>query len=120
MIIDDVSQVAVKVLHSHVHDTERESKFAKVSFTPYYLALIFKIWVRQRIRREIVIWQRLNHENVLPLLGTVSEFGRYMSLVSPWMDNGSLMQYLQECGSAMSLIRRLQLVRLSRESYPFS
>ena len=69
--------------------------------------------ILQRIRREILVWQRLNHENVLPLLGTVSHFGRYMSLVSPWMDNGSLMQYLQECGDDMGLVRRLQLVTSS-------
>jgi serine/threonine protein kinase len=74
----------------------------------------------QRIRREVLVWQRLTHENVLPLLGTVSHFGRYMSLVSPWMDNGSLMQYLQECGDNMSLMRRLQLVSLSRCTEFFS
>jgi serine/threonine protein kinase len=76
-------------------------------------SLLFKSKTRQRIRREILVWQRLNHENVLPLLGTVSHFGRFMSMVSPWMDNGSLMQYLQECADDMSLARRLQLVTVS-------
>ncbi|KAF7976172.1 hypothetical protein HWV62_7324 [Athelia sp. TMB] len=87
----DECKVAVKVLQSHIYDAELESKIEK------------------RIRREISIWQRLQHENVLPLLGTVQHFGRYISLVSPWMENGSLVQYLKECGDDMGILRRLQL-----------
>jgi serine/threonine protein kinase len=64
----------------------------------------------QRVRRELSIWQRLNHENVVPLLGITSDFGRYMSLVSPWLDHGSLSHYLRQFQDTLGIIHRLQLV----------
>ncbi|KZP04661.1 kinase-like protein [Athelia psychrophila] len=108
------SQVAVKVLQSHVYDHELEGKIEKVLLNAWKCTSIFEEGAdgsgyAQRIRREISIWQRLKHENVLPLLGTVQHFGRYISLVSPWMENGSLVQYLKECGGDMGMLRRLQL-----------
>ncbi|KIM82176.1 hypothetical protein PILCRDRAFT_820544 [Piloderma croceum F 1598] len=84
-------KVAVKVLQARTHDSELEQKISK------------------RIRREIAIWQGLKHENVLPLLGITSDFGRYMSLVSPWLENGSLMQYLDKNRDTLGISRRLQL-----------
>jgi len=84
-------KVAVKVLQTRMSDPELEQKISK------------------RIRREIAIWQGLKHENVLPLLGITSDFGRYMSFVSPWLENGSLIQYLEKNGDELDLGRRLQL-----------
>lgn len=56
------------------------------------------------------MWKRINHENILPLLGTAENFGRHISLVSPWMDNGDLIHYMSRCGDGMNLLRRLHLV----------
>jgi hypothetical protein len=58
----------------------------------------------------VAIWQGLRHENVLPLLGITLDFGRYMSFVSPWLANGSLIQYLERNGGELDLYSRLQLV----------
>jgi len=81
----------VKVLQTRVYDSKLEQKISK------------------RIRREIAIWQGLKHENVLPLLGITADFGRYMSLVSPWLENGSLMQYLDRNCNTLGVGRRLEL-----------
>ncbi|KLO07120.1 kinase-like protein [Schizopora paradoxa] len=45
--------------------------------------------VVKNFAKEIRIWSELNHKNVLPLLGYMIE-GNYMSLVSEWMERGSL------------------------------
>jgi len=66
----------------------------------------------QRLQRELRVWQRLEHENVLPLCGTTSDFGPYTSMVCPWMDNGSVSRYLERCGDILSVSDRLQLVSL--------
>ncbi|KAJ7584946.1 hypothetical protein C8J56DRAFT_1053351 [Mycena floridula] len=46
--------------------------------------------------REALVWKQLNHPNVLPFLGVnVDLFAPSFCLVSPWMSNGNLMQFLQ-------------------------
>ncbi|KAJ7828484.1 kinase-like domain-containing protein [Mycena olivaceomarginata] len=56
--------------------------------------------------REALIWQQLSHPNVLPFLGLYTLDGR-LCLVSPWMENGHLQQYLKK---ARSDIDRLSLI----------
>lgn len=53
---------------------------------------------------------------MLPLLGITSDFGRYTSLVSPWLENGSLMQYLDRNSDSLGTGPRLQLVSIF---YPY-
>ncbi|KAJ7572124.1 kinase-like domain-containing protein [Mycena floridula] len=46
--------------------------------------------------REALLWRQLDHPNVLPLLGvTIELFAPSFCLVSPWMSNGNVMQYLE-------------------------
>ncbi|KAJ7586154.1 kinase-like domain-containing protein [Mycena floridula] len=46
--------------------------------------------------REALVWRQLNHPNVLPFLGVnVDLFAPSFCLISPWMSNGNLMQFLQ-------------------------
>ncbi|KDQ29826.1 hypothetical protein PLEOSDRAFT_1040044, partial [Pleurotus ostreatus PC15] len=47
-----------------------------------------------RLRRELAVWLKLKHPQVLPLYGIVSDFGPYPSMVCPWMDRGNLNNYL--------------------------
>jgi len=48
--------------------------------------------IRRRLCREAVIWKRMSHPNVLPFIGvTLSE---ELSTVSPWMENGNVLNYL--------------------------
>jgi serine/threonine protein kinase len=58
-------------------------------------AFIQLTWVRQRLFREIKLWLKLEHENIVPLWGVTDEFGSLPALVSPWLENGSLTAYLQ-------------------------
>ncbi|KAG8791764.1 hypothetical protein FRC12_008185 [Ceratobasidium sp. 428] len=49
----------------------------------------------KRAARELYAWSRCNHPNVLPLLGLV-RFEGQIRMVSLWMENGSLPQYLKK------------------------
>jgi len=42
-------------------------------------------------------WSAFHHKNVLPLLGIIRNFGKYnIGLVTPWMTNGTVMEYVSE------------------------
>ncbi|KAF8181902.1 kinase-like domain-containing protein [Mycena galopus ATCC 62051] len=56
---------------------------------------------------EALIWRQLDHPNVLPFVG-LSYLNQRLCLVSPWMENGSLSQYLS--GESPNLDRRLSLI----------
>ncbi|KAF9245045.1 kinase-like domain-containing protein, partial [Melanogaster broomeanus] len=60
--------------------------------------------------RELNIWGRLRHENVVLLLGTVSGFGPLPSMVCPWIPNGSLANYLKRWDKRLDTSHRLVLV----------
>jgi hypothetical protein len=65
------------------------------------------------LRRELGIWRRLDHVNVVPFLGIAHGFGMrgVMSLVSLWMPNGSLHHFLAKHDDNLSLGHRLRFVR---------
>ena len=64
-------------------------------------------------RRELGLWRRLNHINVVPFLGVTHGFGMRgaMSLVSLWMSNESLHHFLAKHDDNLGLVHRLQFVR---------
>ena len=64
------------------------------------------------IRREIGIWRRLSHPNIVPLLGITYGFGKEgnVSLVSLWMTNGTLHTFLENYDDHLTDAHRLQLV----------
>ena len=45
--------------------------------------------------REPYIWSKLKHPNILPLEGFYLEMDSYPSLVSGWMENGTVLGYLR-------------------------
>jgi len=50
----------------------------------------------QQLCREVLIWKRLSHPNVLPLLGvSVSENPQYFRIISEWMPNGNVIEYIK-------------------------
>ncbi|KAG8723599.1 hypothetical protein FRC09_002621 [Ceratobasidium sp. 395] len=48
----------------------------------------------KRTARELDVWSHFEHENVLKLLG-LALFRDKMAMISPWMDQGTLLQYLK-------------------------
>ena len=63
----------------------------------------------QALRRELGTWKRLQHVNILPLLGIARGFCPCISMVSPWFENGSLTLYLRKYND-ITLFDRLRLV----------
>ncbi|KDQ55759.1 hypothetical protein JAAARDRAFT_133505 [Jaapia argillacea MUCL 33604] len=52
--------------------------------------------VQKRLYREALVWRQQNHRHILPFLG-IDQNGN-SSLVSPWMQHGSVIQYLETLG----------------------
>ena len=55
--------------------------------------------------KEVVMWKNLRHSNVLPLLGVTMSYGN-LAIVSEWMTNGNINEYVK----AHSDANRLELV----------
>ncbi|KAJ7456411.1 kinase-like domain-containing protein [Mycena galericulata] len=57
--------------------------------------------IRLQFCREALVWQRLQHEYVLPLIGIDREtFPLSFCMVSPWMKRGTVLNYLNHHGRA--------------------
>ncbi|KAF8553698.1 kinase-like protein [Imleria badia] len=64
------------------------------------------------LRRELGIWRRLSHVNIVPFLGIAHGFGMRgaMSLVSSWMPNESLHHFLLKHDDNLAVGHRLRLL----------
>ncbi|KAG2046361.1 kinase-like protein [Suillus hirtellus] len=56
---------------------------------------------------------------VLPLHGTVEQFGPFRAFVSPWMPNGTLESYLKHANDTLSMIDRLRLLKQIAEGLQY-
>ncbi|KAJ7273254.1 kinase-like domain-containing protein [Mycena rebaudengoi] len=55
--------------------------------------------IRLQFCREALIWQHLKHPYILPMLGIDCEtFPSSLCMVSPWMENGTVLKYLEQHG----------------------
>ena len=63
--------------------------------------------------RETYIWSKARHENVQELTGVIM-FRGLLGMVSPWMENGHLQQYLKTHPEVerFSLVGSLDISRL--------
>ncbi|KAJ7871906.1 kinase-like domain-containing protein [Mycena olivaceomarginata] len=51
--------------------------------------------IRRKFGREALVWQRLRHPYIVPLIGIDTEsFPSSLCMVSPWMKNGTSIKYL--------------------------
>ncbi|KAH7888446.1 kinase-like domain-containing protein [Phlebopus sp. FC_14] len=68
--------------------------------------------LQENLRRELGIWRRLNHPNIVPFLGIARGFGMRGSaaLVSLWMPNGTLHVFLERNGVVLTIEDRLKIL----------
>jgi serine/threonine protein kinase len=65
----------------------------------------------QRFRREVRVWQRLEHGNILPFFGLTSDFAPHSNaMVCPWLTNGNLNDYLGQSAGGLCAAARFQIV----------
>jgi len=99
----DGNRVCVKSFRTQA--VENTEKFKRVRGS----SLSTRGWAQpdfnQRFYREIVAWKYLSHSNVLPLLGA-SEMLFSFSIISPWLPNGNIIEYIKKTQG----VNRLQLV----------
>jgi serine/threonine protein kinase len=50
----------------------------------------------QRFAREVLVWKRLSHPNVLPFLGVWTTHQFKFAMVSVWMPHGNVVDYVQK------------------------
>lgn len=87
--------VAIKMLRLGPDDDL--NKIAAVSCNPgdLFRLLTFRTTPVQRFCREVLLWPRLHHANVLPVHGfSLSTIP--LCVVSPWMENGNILEYTRK------------------------
>ena len=85
------SVVAIKALRIYNNDELRTVQ--KVCFQGFHEQLADDVGYHQQLFKEVVVWRRLSHPNVLPFLGITATVFR-LGVVSEWMPNGHIGQYL--------------------------
>ena len=65
----------------------------------------------QKLSREMYIWSKAKHRNILPFLGFYIDENEHPNLVSEWMENGNAMEHVRATNAPVE--RVLTLVRPS-------
>ncbi|KAG8740916.1 hypothetical protein FRC10_003575 [Ceratobasidium sp. 414] len=94
----DGTTVAIKALRHHLLAQDTSRKALKVGYPPPGARLwsfIDDLFRAKRAMRELYVWSKTKHENVQQLLGVVV-FQGHLGMVSPWMDNGNLEEYIRK------------------------
>ena len=63
--------------------------------------------------KEVHTWSKLNHPNVLPLIGITTDFECTVSIVSPWMEKGNARDFVQNKSNDPRPLVRYQLFQAS-------
>lgn len=66
----------------------------------------------QSLAREILVWSKMQHPNILPLLGFSFDETRLASawIVTPWQQNGGVLRYIDS--AKLDDVGKLKLARL--------
>ena len=46
--------------------------------------------------KEVHAWSKLDHPNVLPLIGITTQFDLTVSIISPWVEKGNARDHLRD------------------------
>lgn len=86
-------KVALKRLRFYVY---KDKDFAKVRYLSSLSSLSGSALIHfQLLAKEIRIWSRLCHPNVLELLGYIIEENGFPSLISDWIANGTALEFVR-------------------------
>lgn len=102
-------KVAVKVIRLYVPRKVDEplTVSTELCIRELRLNLFMPVTWMQRFCKEAVAWRHLRHPNILPLLGAMLDDHR-LCLVSEWMDQGNINDYLRK--RQHSEVNRIELV----------
>jgi serine/threonine protein kinase len=50
---------------------------------------------KKRFENEINLWSDLKNEHILPFYGIVTDLGQHIHMVSPWQENGNVLEYVK-------------------------
>ena len=99
-------QVAVKLLRVLTWNDQDGVRARKVGYSIPFTCMLFKTVV-QRLNREVYVWHRLEHPNVVKLFGTSYHISGRPAMVMQWYENGNATEYLANRNPGAN---RLQLV----------
>lgn len=106
--------VAVKELRTVGDDVTR----IRVAIVSVFISLRTRLWRRtsllnyiQRLARELRVWAKLKHPNILELVGYYLNSQMSIArLISPFMVNGNIDEYLRKTADSVSNAFRIKLV----------
>lgn len=84
-------RVCIKVLRMYSEDVSNDTKM--VRWTLDHRGLPSKHPFRQAFHREVVVWKRLQHPNIVPFLGVPTGMSSF-EIVCDWMENGRITEYV--------------------------
>ena len=91
-------KVCVKVLRSHAQDTRGVAKKVRLHFRSS-LAAVTGTPGNQTFYREVVVWKRLQHPNIVPFLGVPANTPPF-EIVCDWMENDRITEYVKKTPDA--------------------
>ncbi len=86
-----------------------KSKLHRVShFSVCRPCICFLIFFKN-LCKEVLLWRQLRHSNILEFFGICKDLFSSPAIVSPWMVNGSVMQFVEacDCSNRKQLVYRL-------------
>ena len=87
----DGSKVCVKRVRFYSKDGPE--KATKVRHRPHHFPIYHRRRGFQTLYREAIVWKRLEHHNIVPLLGITPT---PLQLISKWMPGGDLPEYIKK------------------------
>ncbi|KAI6006155.1 hypothetical protein EDC04DRAFT_2783590, partial [Pisolithus marmoratus] len=72
-----------------------------------------------RVLREVYLWSKLRHENIVPLLGISTEFDLTISIISEWIPLDNAHDYVQNIvNDPRPLVSQVYVVRFTLLGFP--
>ncbi|KAG8921163.1 hypothetical protein FRC01_000381 [Tulasnella sp. 417] len=103
---ESARQVAIKELRIPLTERER-IRFVSITIQVYVPSRLSQI---QRLARELIVWAKLKHPNIVELIGYYLDDKCDSALfVSEYMANGNVTQYIQQSSASVEI--RLKFVR---------